>query len=89
MIDRLALLRISFDSRRLKNVETGHRLPQKLILGFNQLVTFREPLDVVKLFMYRPEYFGKHFCNLAMMFCAARPIGALVSGSCSVPSRRN
>ena len=49
---------------RLQKVESGHRLEQKLLLFFIQLISFRKPLDVVKLFMYRPEYFGKQFCSL-------------------------
>jgi len=49
---------------RLQNVESGHRLRQKLLLLFIQLISFRKPLDVVKLFMYRPEYFGRPFCRL-------------------------
>ena len=49
---------------RLPKVESGHRLPQKLMLGFMRLVSGSEPVDVVKLFMYRPEFFGRHFCAL-------------------------
>ncbi len=49
---------------RLRKVESGHGLQQKLILRFIQFISFREPLDVVKLFMYRPAYFGKPFCSL-------------------------
>lgn len=49
---------------RLPKVESGHRLPQKLMLGFVRLVSLSEPVDVVKVFMYRPEYFGKYFCIL-------------------------
>ncbi len=48
---------------RLRKVESGHRLQQKLFLFFIQLISFRKPFDVVKLFMYRPEYFGKDFCS--------------------------
>jgi hypothetical protein len=49
---------------RLQKVESGHRPKQKLLLLFIQLISLRQPLDVVKLFMYRPEYFGKDFCSL-------------------------
>lgn len=49
---------------RLKTLETNHRVQQKLMLGLIRIVSLREPLDVVKLFMYRPEYFGKPFCSL-------------------------
>ena len=50
---------------RLQKVESGHRLQQKLFLLFIQFISFRKPFDVVKLFMYRPEYFGRNFCGLA------------------------
>ena len=50
---------------RLSKVEGGHRPPQKLLLGFSSLITLSAPLDVVRVFMYRPEYFGRTFCELA------------------------
>ena len=49
---------------RLQKVESGHRLREKLFLLLIQFISFRKPFDVVKLFMYRPEYFGRHFCSL-------------------------
>jgi hypothetical protein len=49
---------------RLPKVESGHWLEQKLFLGLMKFVTLSEPVDVVKLFAYRPEYFGRHFCLL-------------------------
>ena len=49
---------------RLSKVEYGHRLQQKLLLGFIHAITFSEPVDIIKIFMYRPEYFGKPFCDL-------------------------
>lgn len=53
------------DSVLLATLDNGHRLPQKVLLGFARLITNSEPVDVVKVFMYRPEYFGKVFCELA------------------------
>lgn len=50
---------------RLPRLENGHRMPQKLILSLSRLVSFSEPMDVVRVFMYRPEFFGKAFCDLA------------------------
>lgn len=50
---------------RLSKVESGHRPSQKLLLGFSSLITLSVPLDVVRVFMYRPEYFGRTFCELA------------------------
>jgi hypothetical protein len=52
---------------RLSVLDNGHRLPQKLLLGLARLVTNSEPVDVVKVFMYRPEYFGNPFLNLAQV----------------------
>jgi hypothetical protein len=49
---------------RLSNLDRGHRLPQKLLLSFIHAITFSEPVDIIKIFMYRPEYFGKPFCDL-------------------------
>jgi hypothetical protein len=49
---------------RLSILDNGHRWPQKLLLGLTRIVTSTEPVDVVKVFMYRPEFFGKPFCDL-------------------------
>ena len=49
---------------RLSALDTGHRPPQKFLLGLVRLVTKTEPVDVIKVFMYRPEFFGKPFCDL-------------------------
>jgi len=48
---------------RLQNVETGHRLPQKLLLRLARLVTGdpHQPYDVIKVMLYRPDFFGAHF----------------------------
>jgi hypothetical protein len=44
---------------RLNQVETGHRLRQRLMLRMVRTVGRMEPPDVVKTTLYRPEYFGK------------------------------
>jgi hypothetical protein len=49
---------------RLRILETGHRPAQRGILRIAGLIGLRR-LDVVKTFMYRPEYFGIPFCDLA------------------------
>ncbi|HJT59193.1 MAG TPA: peroxidase [Ktedonobacteraceae bacterium] len=51
---------------RLHTVETGHRLPQKLILRMIRLLSGDpdQPLDVVKTMLYRPEFFGKPYSEL-------------------------
>jgi hypothetical protein len=50
---------------RLSSIETRHTLSQKLILGLSSVVSFSEPADIIKVFMYRSGYFGKPFCDLA------------------------
>ena len=51
---------------RLHTVETGHRLPQKLILRMIRLVSRdpHQPVDILKTVMYRPEFFGKPYSSL-------------------------
>lgn len=44
---------------RLKRVEHGHRLPQKLILGMIRLMNGRRAPDIVRTLFYRPEFLGK------------------------------
>lgn len=52
---------------RLSILDNGHRIPQKLLLGLTHLVTGTEAVDVIKVFMYRPHFFGKPFCDLAQV----------------------
>jgi hypothetical protein len=49
---------------RLSKVEFGHRWTQKLLLVCIRIITFSAPVDIIKIFMYRPEYFGRPFCDL-------------------------
>ncbi len=51
---------------RLHTVETGHRLPQKLLLWMIRVLSGdpSQPYDVLKTFLYRPEFFGKPFTDL-------------------------
>jgi hypothetical protein len=46
---------------RLKQVERGHRLPQKLMLGMIRVMTGRRAPDIVRTLFYRPELFGAQF----------------------------
>ena len=49
---------------RLSRLRTGHGIRQKLLLKITRLLTLTEPFDVVKTFTYRPNYFGRPFCDL-------------------------
>lgn len=49
---------------RLAQVESGHRLPQRLLLGAMRLggrLTGAGPPDVLRVSLYRPEFFGRHY----------------------------
>ncbi len=48
---------------RVRRVEHGHRLKQKLMLGLIRLLGGRRVPDVVKTLMYRPEFFGRAQCE--------------------------
>lgn len=44
---------------RLKRVECGHRLPQKVILGAIRVFQRRRAPDILRTLFYRPEFLGK------------------------------
>lgn len=44
---------------RLKRVENGHRLRQKLILVMIRLLNRRRAPDIVRTLFYRPEFLGR------------------------------
>ena len=46
---------------RLKKVERGHRLPQKLMLGMIRVMMRMRAPDVIRTMLYRPELFGKPY----------------------------
>lgn len=48
---------------RVRRVEHGHRLKQKLMLVLIRLLGGRRVPDVVKTLMYRPEFFGRAQCG--------------------------
>ncbi len=49
---------------RLKQLESGHGLRQKLQLGMMQLIMRGRVPDVVRTLQYRPEFFGKEFSQI-------------------------
>lgn len=51
---------------RLNNLERGHRLRHKFMLGLMRMIFGGEDagLDLVKMLMYRPEFFGRPFGDL-------------------------
>lgn len=46
---------------RLTKVRSGHRLPQKLLLTVIRVMSGAEPVDVIKVLLYRPTFFGTPF----------------------------
>lgn len=44
---------------RLRVVERGHRLPQKVVLGMIRLATGRRVVDIIRTLLYRPKLFGR------------------------------
>lgn len=44
---------------RLRRVERGHRLPQKLILTAIRVFQRRRAPDILRTLFYRPEFLGK------------------------------
>lgn len=44
---------------RLRRLDHGHRLPQKLILWMIGLMNRRRAPDIVRTLFYRPEFLGR------------------------------
>ena len=44
---------------RLRRVEHGHGLRQKLILGMIRVINRRRAPDILRTLFYRPEFLGK------------------------------
>lgn len=48
---------------RLKKIETGHRLRERLMIGALSLFSRSRVPDVVRTLLYRPEIYGKAYNN--------------------------
>jgi hypothetical protein len=46
---------------RLKNVETAHRWPRKLMLGAIRILLRERAPDILRTVWYRPEFFGRNY----------------------------
>lgn len=46
---------------RLAKVKSGHRLRHKLLLTVIRVASGAEPVDVIKVLLYRPAFFGTPF----------------------------
>lgn len=44
---------------RLRVVERGHRLPQKLLMGMIRIVSRQRVVDIIRTLLYRPEFLGR------------------------------
>jgi hypothetical protein len=44
---------------RLRRVEHGHRLKEKLILGLIGIINRRRAPDILRTLFYRPEFLGR------------------------------
>jgi hypothetical protein len=48
----------------LRRLDTGHRFTARQLLRLARFLVPGAPLDVVKVLMYRPDYFGAPFCRV-------------------------
>lgn len=49
---------------RLRNLNEGHALPNKLFLSFVRFTTGKEPVGVLKTLHYRSDFWGRPYCDL-------------------------
>lgn len=67
---------------RLARLESGHRLPQKLLMWVMRLVMGDAVPDVVRTLLYRREFFGKPFS--AMLHPLMRQSREWSDGECEL-----
>ena len=51
----------------LRCLNTGHTFTSRHMLGVASALFPRAPLDIVRILMYRPEYFGAPFCRVGQL----------------------
>ncbi len=67
---------------RLKQLENGHRLRQKLLLRMMGLIMRGRVPDVMRTLLYRPEFFGKPFASVT--HSVMRLSGQWSAGECEL-----
>jgi hypothetical protein len=50
---------------RLRILDVQQSFSQKIGFTFARLTLRSDPPDVMKIFLYRPDFFGRPFCDLA------------------------
>jgi hypothetical protein len=57
----------------LERLETGHRFVERQLLRITHVFAPHAPLDIVKVLMYRPEFFGAPFCRVGQVLMRGAP----------------
>lgn len=51
----------------LERLENGHGFVQRSLLRLGCWLAPRAPMDVLRILMYRPDYFGAAFCRVGQV----------------------